>query len=78
MGNSRLGNAQLFLDASNTDSVLEAVPFGDMKTLRRKIGRGVFQPGEDLEPYGIGKGFKKFYLIYGFMISIIFDLSIHF
>ena len=78
MGNSRLGNAQLFLDASNTDSVLEAVPFGDMKTLRMILGRGVFQPGEDLEPYGIGKGFKKFYLIHGFMISIIFDLSIHF
>ena len=67
MGNSRLGNAQLFLDASNTDSVLEAVPFGDMKTLRRKIGRGVFQPGEDLEPYGIGKGFDSwFYDIYNF------------
>ena len=78
MGNSRLGNAKLFLDAYNTDSVLEDLPIGDMNTLRRKICRGVFQPGEDLEPYGIGKGFKKFYLIHGFMISIIFDLSIHF
>ena len=61
-----------------TQTAFSKLSFGDMKTLRRKIGRGVFQPGEDLEPYGIGKGFKKFYLIHGFMISIIFDLSIHF
>ena len=71
MGNSRLGNTQLFLDASNTDSVLEAVSFGDMKTLRRKMGRGVFQPGEDLEPYGIGKGFKRFYnLFWGAKVTV--------